>query len=208
MFRPLRALGWWRSLLTLRRSFRQGVPAYGDANGIITPETYQRLLDAWQLPDRPPPLTQFEKIADGEALAIKRMARRAALTVIENYCDGKRTDPVVKAMRDQHAKPHGVLTARFVVSDDILPEFALGVFVRARSTVRSCASPTLKAFPNPTAAQTGAAWRSSFSRCRGQAYYPCRLKRPTRHSLIQNRIFSSLITLCSSARMYLTTQNF
>ena len=56
------------------------------------------------------------------------MARRAALTVIENYCDGKRADPTVKAMRDQHAKAHGVLTARFVVPDDIAPEFALGVF--------------------------------------------------------------------------------
>jgi hypothetical protein len=128
LFHPLRALGWWRSLLTLGRSFRQGVPASGDANGIITPDTYQRLLDAWQLPDRPPPLTQFEKIADGEALAIERMARRAALTVIENYCDGKSTDPAVKAMRDQHAKPHGVLTARFVVPDAISPEFAFGVF--------------------------------------------------------------------------------
>jgi hypothetical protein len=128
LFLSLRALGWWRSLLTLGHSFREGVPTFGEANGIIAPDTYQRLLDAWEPPDRPPPLTQFEKIADGEALAIKRMARRAALTVIENYCDGKLTNPAVKAMRDQHAKPHGVLAARFVVPNDIPPEFALGVF--------------------------------------------------------------------------------
>jgi len=110
------------------RSAVRGSPAIGDANAIVTPASYERLLSSLEPSDRVLPLTRFERPAPGEANAIERMARRAASTVIEIYCEGRRTDQNIKAMRDQHAKGHGCLRASFIVRDDVPPEFALGVF--------------------------------------------------------------------------------
>jgi hypothetical protein len=133
-----RLLGWINRLLQrLRwcRGFRQvvaqglrGQPSMGDANPMFVPNNYERLLGALQSPDRLLPLTRFERIAPGEASAIARMVRRAASTVVENYCAAKQKDGSAFAMRDQHAKPHGCLQAAFFVRGDVPPELALGVF--------------------------------------------------------------------------------
>jgi hypothetical protein len=100
----------------------------GKSNAMFVPENYERLLSALQLPDRMLPLTRFERMAPGEANAIARMVRRAASTVVENYCTAKQKDGSAFAMRDQHAKPHGCLQAAFLVRGDVPPELAFGVF--------------------------------------------------------------------------------
>jgi hypothetical protein len=88
---------------------------------------YQQLIDSLELPDRPE-LTTFERVLPGEASAIRRVARIAASTVINNYCDVRKADPAAKAMRDQHAKSHACLCARFIVNDNLPAGFETGVF--------------------------------------------------------------------------------
>ena len=101
--RALRRLGWLLRLGQVVGSFREALRRLGGADAIVTPETYERLLSALELPDRPLQLTRFERPEPGEAAAVARMARRAALTVIETYCDGKQADATARAMRDQDA---------------------------------------------------------------------------------------------------------
>jgi hypothetical protein len=109
-----------------------GMPARGNSNAMVTPGDYERLLRALQLPDRILPLTPFERVSPNEASLINRMARLAASTVIENYCDARQVDVCADAMRDQHAKAHGCLCATFVVRDDVPPALAVGVFERGK----------------------------------------------------------------------------
>ncbi len=124
----LRDLRWVSRLGQTFGAVAKNSPPAGGVNGIVTAETYERILDLLEPPDRPLQLTRFERIERGEAVAIARMARRAAVTVLENYCDAKRRDANAIAMRDQHAKPHGYLKARFVVRRDLPPGLAVGVF--------------------------------------------------------------------------------
>ena len=124
----LRGLRWASRLGQVFSAVPKDCPPIGGANDIVTPETYERILNSLALPDRPLPLTRFERTEAGEAVAIARMSRRAALTVLQNYCDGRRRDANTVAMRDQHAKPHGYLKAHVVVHDKLPPELALGVF--------------------------------------------------------------------------------
>jgi hypothetical protein len=124
----LRMFRRWREFWRIAPSWVRSNPAMSEANGMVAPANYERLLGSLHLPDRLPPLTRFERIAPAEANAIARMVRRAASTVIENYCDAKRTDAGAGAMRDQHAKPHGCLRAAFIVRADLPRNLALGVF--------------------------------------------------------------------------------
>ncbi|WP_456634505.1 catalase [Bradyrhizobium sp. USDA 10063] len=74
------------------------------------------------------PLTKFERAVPGEATLIASMARLAANLVIKNYCEMKATDRSVCAMRDQHAKAHGCVSAEFVVRHDLPAEFSTPLF--------------------------------------------------------------------------------
>jgi hypothetical protein len=91
------------------------------------PNYYQQLVESLELPDRPE-LTKFERALPGEASAIRTVARIAASTVIKNYSSAKEAHPAAKAMRDQHAKSHACLRARFVVNDTLPAGFDTGVF--------------------------------------------------------------------------------
>ncbi len=135
----LRGLGWLLRLGQMVSATLRSAPTLGGANAIVTPKSYERLLNTLELPDRPLQLTRFERTEPAEADAIARTARRAALTVIETFCDGKEVGASAEAMRDQHAKPHGYVRAEFIVRDDPPPELAVGVFqpgARYRAVVR------------------------------------------------------------------------
>ena len=56
------------------------------------PARYKELANSLELPDRPMPLSKFERAVPGEATLIARMARVAAHAVIENYCEMKSSD--------------------------------------------------------------------------------------------------------------------
>ena len=128
LIRLMRALRRAGGVLRLWSDLRRGAPPTGAISGAVVPEAFERLLASLESPDRPLPLTRFERAGEEEARVVGLMARRAALTVIENFCQVRKTDPAASAMRDQHAKPHGVLGARFVVLDDIPSKLAKGVF--------------------------------------------------------------------------------
>jgi hypothetical protein len=93
-----------------------------------TPTRYEELTKALELQDRPMPLTKFERAVPGEATLIANMARLAANLVINNYCEMKAADRSVCAMRDQHAKAHGCVSAEFIVRDDLPAEFSTPLF--------------------------------------------------------------------------------
>ena len=98
------------------------------ANTAATPAQYKELANSLELPDRPMPLTKFERAVPGEAILIGRMARIAAHAVISNYCATKIDDCSGHAMRDQHAKSHGCVKAEFIVRDDLPAEFTTSLF--------------------------------------------------------------------------------
>jgi hypothetical protein len=104
------------------------VPARVAQNTGATPARYQALVNALVLPDRPMPLTRFERAIPGEAALTERMARLAAETVIANYCAMTASDAFVNAMRDQHAKSHGCVKAEFIVRSDLPAEFTTRLF--------------------------------------------------------------------------------
>jgi hypothetical protein len=140
LFRGLRRLGQLRRMIA--QGVRNLVTAGTARSRTLAPANYQLLANAPELPDRPMPLSQFERAAPGEATMIERMARRAAAAVVTNYCAMKVAAPAVHAMRDQHAKSHGCVRAEFVVRDDLPPEFTTSLF---RPGVRY---PTLVRFSN------------------------------------------------------------
>jgi len=94
------------------------------------PARYKELANSLELPDRPMPLSKFERAVPGEATLIARMARVAAHAVIENYCEMKSSDCFANAMRDQHAKSHGCVKAEFIVRDDLPDGFTTSLFRR------------------------------------------------------------------------------
>ena len=98
------------------------------ANTTATPAQYKELANSLELPDRPMPLSKFERAVPGEAILIGRMARIAAHAVISNYCAMKISDCFANAMRDQHAKSHGCVKAEFIVRDDLPAEFTTSLF--------------------------------------------------------------------------------
>jgi len=98
------------------------------ANTAATPARYEELANSLELPDRPMPLSKFERAVPGEAILIGRMARIAAHAVISNYCAMKISDCFANAMRDQHAKSHGCVEAEFIVRDDLPAEFTTSLF--------------------------------------------------------------------------------
>jgi hypothetical protein len=126
--RLLRRIRWCQRFWRMLAAGVRGQPGMGAANSMFVPKNYEPLLSSLQLPDRLLPLTRFERMAPGEANTIARMVRRAASTVVENYCAAKQKDGSAFAMRDQHAKPHGCLQAAFFVRGDVPPELAFGVF--------------------------------------------------------------------------------
>ncbi|MCA1458907.1 catalase [Bradyrhizobium sp. BRP22] len=93
-----------------------------------TPTRYEELTKVLELQDRPMPLTKFERAVPGEATLIANMARLAANLVIGNYCEMKASSRSVCAMRDQHAKAHGCVSAEFVVRKDLPAEFSTPLF--------------------------------------------------------------------------------
>ncbi len=139
--RVLRWLGWYRRFGFWLATVWSGLSAAVESRGrvlltgaqpaepdpTLRPAYYQALLDLPSQPDRPE-LTQFEKSSPGEATAIQRVARIAAAAVVGAYCDAKKGNGAAKAMRDQHAKHHGCVQARFVVRPDLPSDLAVGVF--------------------------------------------------------------------------------
>ena len=137
-FRSIRRYVRWFELMSIttasaaRRRIRRAVgrktPSVVDVRDFSsTPAYYEQLLDHLAQPDRPP-LTRLERTQPGEATAIAAVARLAASAVIRTYCGIKKADTNAKAMRDQHAKPHACVCARFIVRDDVPSQFEVGVF--------------------------------------------------------------------------------
>lgn len=102
----------------------------GDARrSSATPARYRELVNALEPPpDRPMPLHELERAVPGEATMIRQMARIAAEAVVTNYCEMKVSDCSTPAMRDQHAKTHGCVSAEFIVRDDLPAEFTTDLF--------------------------------------------------------------------------------
>ncbi len=124
-FRELRRVGQFgRMVFQIVRP----APPRTAANTAATPARYEELANSLELPDRPMPLTKFERAVPGEAILIGRMARIAAHAVISNYCATKIADCSAHAMRDQHAKSHGCVKAEFIVRDDLPAEFTTSLF--------------------------------------------------------------------------------
>src|SRR2546430_3261561 len=124
-FRELRRVGQFgRMVFQIVRP----APPRTAANTAATPAQYNELANSLELPDRPMPLTKFERAVPGEAILIGRMARIAAHAVISNYCATKIDDCSGHAMRDQHAKSHGCVKAEFIVRDDLPAEFTTSLF--------------------------------------------------------------------------------
>src|SRR5258706_4670154 len=124
-FRELRRLGQFgRMIFQIVRP----APPRTAANTPATPARYEELANSLELPDRPMPLTKFERAVPGEAILIGRMARIAAHAVISNYCATKIADCSAHAMRDQHAKSHGCVKAEFIVRDDLPAELTTSLF--------------------------------------------------------------------------------
>jgi hypothetical protein len=94
---------------------------------------YRDVANVQVLADRPMPLTRFEQAVPGEALLIGRMARLAANAVVVNYCEMKSLDVAACAIRDQHAKSHGCVRAKFVVRADLPEEFTTSLLQRGAS---------------------------------------------------------------------------
>jgi hypothetical protein len=95
----------------------------------LMPGYYAPLLERLGLPDEPPlPLERFEQRVPREAEAVTRIARLAARAVVAGYCAARQADVSARALRDQHAKQHGCLTARFVVTKDLPPELETPIF--------------------------------------------------------------------------------
>jgi catalase len=139
-FRSIRRYVQWFELMSIttasgaRRRIRRAVgrktPSVIDVRDFSSkPAYYEQLLDHLVQPDRLP-LTQLERTQPGEATAIAAVARLAASAVIRTYCDVKKADPNAKAMRDQHAKQHACVYARFIVRDNLPSQFEVGVFRR------------------------------------------------------------------------------
>jgi hypothetical protein len=139
-FRSIRRYVQWLELMSITtasgagRRIRHAVghktPTVIDVrNFSLTPAYYAELLDHLILPDRLP-LARLERAQPGEATAIAAVARLAATAVISTYCDVKKDNTIAKAMRDQHAKPHACVSARFIVRDDLPSQFEVGVFRR------------------------------------------------------------------------------
>jgi hypothetical protein len=93
-----------------------------------SPARYRHLVNALELPDRPMPLHVLERAVPGEATMTRQMARIAAEAVITNYCESRTSDCSVPAMRDQHAKSHGCVTAELIVREDLPAEFTTELF--------------------------------------------------------------------------------
>jgi len=129
---PARALQGLRRLAQFWRFLSQifhPLPTGAVQSAAETAARYQELANSLCVPpDRLVPLARFERAVEGEATLVGRMAHLAAEMVIANYCAMKTTDSFACAMRDQHAKPHGCVTAEFVVRDDLPGEFATALF--------------------------------------------------------------------------------
>ncbi|KRR24782.1 hypothetical protein CQ14_05405 [Bradyrhizobium lablabi] len=125
-FRALRRISEFREML---RAIALPAPRGDARRSSATPERYQQLVNALELPpDRPVPLHVLERAVPGEATMTRQMARIAAEAVITNYCESRVSDCFVPAMRDQHAKSHGCVTAELIVREDLPAEFTTALF--------------------------------------------------------------------------------
>jgi hypothetical protein len=108
---------------------KRRAPAPPNSSG---PDAFQRLVSALALPDYPAIAldARVERLVENEPALVKRTARLAAEAVIANYCSVRQANSAAVAMRDQHAKHHGCVAARFIVRDDLSERFAQGVFQR------------------------------------------------------------------------------
>jgi hypothetical protein len=131
LFRRLRRLEQFgRMLFQSARALVRPVPAGFAQSTAATPAQYKELANSLELPDRPMPLSKFERAVPGEATLIARMARLAAHMVVANYCAMKTSHCFANAMRDQHAKSHGCVNAEFIVRDDLPAEFTTSLVRR------------------------------------------------------------------------------
>jgi hypothetical protein len=96
----------------------------------VEPDELKRLTESIRIPDRPLPLTEFERPFPGEATAIAHMIGISAATVLGNHREMKNTSLFANAVRDQHAKAHGCVHGFFVVRDDLPSEFISPLFRR------------------------------------------------------------------------------
>src|SRR5258707_6582944 len=62
------------------------------------PARYKELANSLELPDRPMPLSKFERAVPGEATLIARMARLAPHRVVANWCAVKTLTSFAKPM--------------------------------------------------------------------------------------------------------------
>jgi hypothetical protein len=84
-------------------------------------------------------LTKIERASANEPEDISRVARTAISVIVANYCKEKRVNPHAEALRFQHAKHQGCLSASFIVRPDIPQGLSAGVFQpgkRYRAIVR------------------------------------------------------------------------
>jgi hypothetical protein len=70
----------------------------------------------------------FEQETDGERAALKELQKLTAMSVVTRLTASLETNPIAKALRDQHPKAHGCLRAQFVVDENIPLNLRAGVF--------------------------------------------------------------------------------
>ncbi len=94
-----------------------------------TPAYYQAVVDEAVDQELPiPPDPRFERSSAGDAERIRHVTRNMASVVVANWCDARFGNPAARARRAQHAKAHGCVQAKFIVRDDLPPQFATGAF--------------------------------------------------------------------------------
>ena len=74
------------------------------------------------------PVSPFERETDGERAALKELQKLTATSVVARLRASLETDPITKALRDQHPSALGCLQAQFVGDDNIPLNLRAGVF--------------------------------------------------------------------------------
>lgn len=77
------------------------------------------------------PQSPFEQETQGERATLKELQKLAATSVVTRLKASLETNPIAKALRDQHPKAHGCLRAQFIVAENIPPHLRAGVFEEA-----------------------------------------------------------------------------
>jgi hypothetical protein len=70
----------------------------------------------------------YESERADEQDSIRKLQKLAAVVVVERLAEALDSNPIAKALRDQHAKDHGCVAARFVVEENLPKRLCVGLF--------------------------------------------------------------------------------